>query len=126
MDTLLAEIIKLAFAILTPLLLAAATAIAYRIFRYFGVQLQAADEERVRAVIQDLVLHTEEWAADKAKHSNIPVAAATKAAHFAELALTQLPGVSAGEAKQLAQAELQRIGLGAAGVIHSVNLAIRE
>ncbi len=126
MNVFLAEVIKLAFAILAPLLIAAATAAIYRVFQYFGVQLKAADDERVRAVIQDLVLHTEEWAADKAKHSTLVVNSADKALHFAVLAAAQLPALPPPEAKQIAQAELQRLGLGAAGVVHSINLAIQK
>lgn len=83
-----------------------------QLFRKARIELSEAQEARIRAGVQNILVEVEEWAAHRLKAS-IPVTSGQKLSKAVEAILDKVPGISEDEAEQLVRQELPKIGLGA-------------
>jgi hypothetical protein len=125
MDTILNELIKLLFTVITLTLTAFIPVLLKKLYDKFHLQVSAENQAMIEKRVQDLLFFVEEWAAGRIK-ANIPTTAGDKLEKYLSLALDKIPGVTQEEAMHLAQQELPKLGLGAAGFIREVQAAVRE
>lgn len=101
--------------VLTTLLVSSATAIASYLVSLLrkelqkaGVELTAAQEERLRQVALDVVRAVEEWARQLAK-ANLPVTGEEKENRAVEMLLERFPTITAHSARTAIHAALPRL-----------------
>ena len=92
----------------------------------FGLQLDAINEARVKAAVQDIILGVEEEVEARAKVE----AVVNKGYEKLELAVGRVvnavPGITDEEAEQLVKQELPKVGLGAAGFVTEVVKRVQQ
>lgn len=83
-----------------------------QLLRKVNVELSSAQEQKVRELVQNVLLEVEEWASHRLK-AQIPVTSGQKLSRAVEAILNKIPGIDEAEAELLVRQELPKVGLGA-------------
>lgn len=103
---------------LMPLLVAAIV----QFVRKLGMDLSASQQAKLQVIAENAVLAAEEWAVSRIKRK-IPTPGESKLARAVESILFKVPGVTEDEAKELINAALPKVGLGATDFLTKVRQA---
>lgn len=110
-------------AVINGLILAASIfgmLILKRLAAKYGLQVDAIQEARLKATVQDILIGVEEQVEARAKLEGV----LNKGYEKMELAVGRVvdavPGITTNEAEQLVQQELPKVGLGASGFVTEV------
>ena len=122
MNDFLLEALKTLGVIFAPILAALVTALLVHALQKAGLNLDAEKTARLEHFVQQAILRAEEWAATAAKR-NMPPASGMKLAKAITDVVAKVPGITDAEATALIQAELPKVGLGAAGFLGAVRTA---
>lgn len=98
--------------------------IAVQVLRRVGLQVSASQQARMQAIAENAVLAAEEWAVARAKRK-FPVSSDQKLERALETILYKVPGIDREEAKELVDAALPKVGLGATDFLRQLKAAQR-
>jgi hypothetical protein len=116
------ELVKLVFAVVGPIIAAAATALFVRLFRKAGIELDMTKQAVIEQKLGDAVALTEEWASIRLKNG-IPISAQQKAEHYLGVVADTVPNVTPEEATAIAKTILGRFRVAASGSLSDVRSA---
>lgn len=122
MDVLIDEAVKL----LGGVLAAAAVAVLIKLLQKFGLQVDEAREAKLRSAAYDAVQRVEEKAAALIKSKARKVIPSAEKMELAVAhVVAKIPNVTEAEAREVVEATLPQVGLGAAAGVKALGKAVR-
>lgn len=112
MESIFQQLSELVLHVVVAVVAPALAAILVQGLRLVSVQLSAAQEAKVRDIVTQAILETEEWAAGRLK-GQLPVTSGQKLMRALSAVTAKVPGISEQEAEDLIRQELPKVGLGA-------------
>ena len=109
----LMDVLKIVVATATPLLVGLAIAIARKMLKRLGLELEAEQQAQMEKVVRDAILRAEELAAARIKANEPP---APKLHVAVNDVLAHFPEMTHQDVADLIHAHLPRLGLGAASL----------
>ncbi len=88
-------------------------AVLVQLFRRANIQLSAAQQDRLRQIVQNILIEVEEWASHRLK-ADIPVTSGQKLSRAVDEIVDALPKLTEAQAESLVRQELPKLGLGSA------------
>lgn len=124
LEDLFSEFVKAVFAGLVPVIAAGVVWLIVQLARKVGLSINADQQALLKMSAQDLIFRYEEQAATMVKHK-IAVPADYKIRSAVAALLAKFPKITPEEAKAIIEAELPKIGIGAAAAVRAVREAGR-
>jgi len=116
LEDLFSEIVKAVFAGVVPLIAAGVVWVLVQLARKIGWSISADQQALIKIAAQDLIFRYEEKVAALAK-AEIAVPADYKIRSAVKALLEKFPSISEEEARAIIEAELPKVGLGAAAAV---------
>jgi hypothetical protein len=120
LDTLLPEIVKTIIAALAPLIAAGLVWVIVQLARKLGLSISADQQAIIKVTAQDLIFRYEEQAAALMK-DKIAVPADYKIRGAMTGLVDKFPNITREQARAIVEAELPKVGLGAAATFRALH-----